>query len=66
MRVRALIGPTGYGSYGIAWRDWPPQTYSGPFSTLLEAAERAQKIADYEGVEVTIEVVENCNRLTGT
>lgn len=65
---RALIGPTGYASFGIVWRNAPALEarggYSGPFESQQSAEERAVDLAlHYEGAVPTIARVENVNRL---
>lgn len=65
---RALIGPTGYGSFGILWRNAPALAtrggYSGSFDTLQAAEERAVDIALFhEGAVPSISYVENVNRV---
>lgn len=48
--ARAQIGPTGYGRYGILWKDFPYMEarggYSGPFETYEAAEQRAKEIMD--------------------
>ncbi|KKL83153.1 hypothetical protein LCGC14_1977600 [marine sediment metagenome] len=63
--AKAKIGPTGYGTFGIRWEDFPyMQTrggYSGPFNTQDEARERATLIAESHGETLTIEFIETVN-----
>lgn len=63
--ARALIGPTGYGSFGIVWRSFPMMEerggYSGPFATAEEATDRAHLIAEDSGYALVVENVENVN-----
>lgn len=44
---KAIIGPTGYGTFGIVWRDFEAMEnrggYSGPYDTA-EAAEESAKV----------------------
>lgn len=41
----AIVAPTGYGTWGIWWRDFPAMErrggYSGPYNTAQEAEEGA-------------------------
>lgn len=65
---RALIGPSGHGSFGIVWRDAPVLEgrggYSGPFNTPRDAEMRAVDLALFhEGKAPIIERVENINRI---
>ena len=51
--AKAKVGPTGYGSWGILWEDFPYMErrggYSGPFKTLEDAERKALEImAFYE------------------
>jgi hypothetical protein len=43
--AKAIIGPTGYGTFGIVWRNFEAMEnrggYSGPYKTFEEAAESA-------------------------
>ena len=63
--ARALVGPTGYSTFGIVWRSFPMMEerggYSGPFATAEEATERAQMIAEDSGRALVVEYVENVN-----
>ena len=65
--AKALIGPTGYGTFGIIWRDFPIMEhrggYSGPFRTLDEAEARAEEIMQHWGKDIEIEHVENVNAI---
>lgn len=67
--AKALIGPTGYGSFGIVWRDFPSMErrggYSGPYRTLEEAERGARDWADAYDEPLGIEHVENVNELPG-
>lgn len=65
---RALIGPTGYGTYGIVWRDFIYMErrggYSGPYPTMKEAEQGARTWATYYDVpDLVIEYVPNVNDL---
>ncbi|MEO7667151.1 MAG: hypothetical protein ABIU97_08985 [Dehalococcoidia bacterium] len=66
--ARALIGPTGYGTFGIVWRDYNVMErrggYSGPYSTIEEAEQGARSWTDTYDEPLTIEHVENVNDLT--
>jgi len=69
----AKIGPTGYGSWGILWEDFPPMEerggYSGPMETLEEACRKAKLIVDTYGwhpkpgnsESLTVEIIETVN-----
>ena len=61
----ALIGPTGYGTFGVLYREFPQMEarggYSGPFKTGGEAERGAQRWADYYEVELDFEYVPNVN-----
>ncbi len=63
--AKAKIGPTGYGSYGILWEDFPYMEarggYSGPFDTQDAAQQRANEIAVAFDHPLTIEFVDTVN-----
>jgi hypothetical protein len=68
-RPKAMVGPTGHGTFGIIWRDFPAMErrggYSGPYNTLEDARQAALEWADawgYAPYELTIRKVENVNR----
>jgi len=54
--ARAIVAPTGYGSFGIEWPDNPEHiNYSGPFGTREEATDHAVLIAAARGKNITPE-----------
>ena len=65
--AKALVGPTGYGTFGIVWRDFPAMErrggYSGPYRTQKEAEDGARMWFEQYDVQGQIEQVENVNRI---
>lgn len=65
--AKALVGPTGYDSFGIVWRDFPELErrggYSGPYRTYDEALRGAEDWAKEYDRTLVVEPVENVNRL---
>jgi len=62
----AQIGPTGYGTYGIIWKDFPAMErrggYSGPFDSRDEAVTKAREIMTYyEEITQDIEDIPTVN-----
>ena len=61
--AKALIGPTGYGTFGIVWRDYDVMArrggYSGPYGTVEEAEQGAQDWTATYDEPLTIEHVES-------
>jgi len=61
----ARIGPTGYGTYGILWAEFPYMEarggYSGPFDTQDAAQKRANEVAAAFDQPLTVQLVETVN-----
>ena len=55
----AVIAPTGFGTFGIWWSDFPAMErrggYSGPYATPQEAEDSARSWGEHWECPVTIE-----------
>jgi hypothetical protein len=55
----ATVAPTGFGTFGIWWSEFPAMErrggYSGPYSTIEEAEESAQSWGEHWECPVRIE-----------